>query len=79
MRWNSLGFIFKLKHLMLKLRFLNVRDAAVGIFIGQYDGRGDKLIGTFAFLHEHIWNLITVIPADPIGLGLDFPTRQKCK
>lgn len=65
------GFHFQVETLNVKVKILECRNAAVGIFIGQYNGQGDKLIGTFSFLHEHIWNLITVIPA-PIGLGIDF-------
>ncbi len=71
------GFHFEVEKLNAKVKILECRNAAVGIFIGQYDGQGDKLIGTFAFLHEHIWNLITVIPdPDPIA-RLFFRTLKK--
>lgn len=52
------GFHFEVEKLNAKVKLLKCRNAGVGIFIGQYDGQGKKLIGTITFLHEYIWGLV---------------------
>ena len=52
------GFHFEVEKLNVEVKLLKCRKAGVGIFIGQYDGRGNKLVGTITFLHEDIWGLV---------------------
>lgn len=56
------GFDFNVEKLNAKVKILECRKAGVGIFIGQRDLQGEKLIRTFAFIHEYIWGLVFVEP-----------------
>ncbi len=59
-----IGFPIKVGELNVKVSILEASGGSIGIFIGQYDDRGDIFNKTIKFLHTFLLNTLIRVGAD---------------